>query len=112
FGIKKRRFKILNYAPEYSFTVQSKLVPALGAIHNFIHQVDPNDLAWNIRSTVTERQISAEVDEGLQIGNEEDGELGSTVTTAERRHANARRDTIAEQMWNDYLAYTSSMESI
>ena len=36
FGVLKKRFQILKLGPEYTYSVQVKLVPALAALHNFI----------------------------------------------------------------------------
>jgi hypothetical protein len=44
FGILKRRFHFLLLAPEYDMDIQSKVPPALCALHNFIRHNDPSDI--------------------------------------------------------------------
>ncbi|KAJ3791630.1 hypothetical protein GGU11DRAFT_650832, partial [Lentinula aff. detonsa] len=106
FGIAKRRFRILNGAPEYPFSTQTKIVPALAAIHNFIKSMDPGDQGYRIHSSTLDVQMSQE--SAQMVDTNDDGELGTTVTTAERRQANERRDAIAQAMWNDYITYTAN----
>ncbi|KIK42151.1 hypothetical protein CY34DRAFT_45843, partial [Suillus luteus UH-Slu-Lm8-n1] len=43
FGVVKRRFWLMVAAPKYSLVVQTKLVPALCVLHNFICVHDPDD---------------------------------------------------------------------
>ena len=43
FGVLKRRFRILQLAPEYNIDTQSRLPAALSALHNFIRTQDPDD---------------------------------------------------------------------
>ncbi|KAE9389103.1 hypothetical protein BT96DRAFT_835393, partial [Gymnopus androsaceus JB14] len=110
FGIEKWRFKILNTAPEYPFEAQSKLVPALAAVHNFICSKDPSDIGYGIGGVAAEHQIAQALrDREEDMDEDEEGELGSTVTAVERRRALERRDAIAKEMWDDYVAYTSEM---
>ncbi|KAJ3966100.1 hypothetical protein EV361DRAFT_809602, partial [Lentinula raphanica] len=82
-----------------------KLIPALAAIHNFITSMDPGDQGYKIHGAACEVRISRENAEAQVENANDDGELGSTVTAAERRQANERRDAIAQAMWDDYVAY-------
>jgi hypothetical protein len=68
--------------------------------------MDGDDKGWNIHSVSAERQIARDIAE-QQLDDDEDGELGSSVTAAERRRAQDRRDKIAQAMWNDYVTYTA-----
>ncbi|THU75874.1 hypothetical protein K435DRAFT_706204, partial [Dendrothele bispora CBS 962.96] len=108
FGIGKRRFKILNIAPEYPFKSQMKIPPALSALHNFIHIKDPSDEAEGLNLVSVSRNQTREGQEfGFDIDEEEIGEsqLGGKITSAEKGRANSRRDRIAEEMWQDYQNY-------
>ena len=87
--------------------MQAKIIPALGAIHNFIRQKDCNDNAQGIHSSSAERVIDEEILHRQMDDEDENGDLGTSVTAAERRHANERQDSIAMAMWNDYVAYTT-----
>ena len=44
FGILKCRFVILSHPPEYDMQIQASIPPALGAVHNFIQDHDPNEI--------------------------------------------------------------------
>lgn len=91
FGVLKRRFRILLIGPEYSVEVQAKIPAALCVIHNFIriHDHQEGDLPGE------EEQVNQGAIASNQIveptGIEEDN--GAVV---------ARRDLIAQAMWNDY----------
>lgn len=93
FGILKRRFRILLLAPEYCMDIQARIPPALCAIHNFIRIHDPQDI-----------ENFADVVDGY--GDEAgSGTLAEhAVTQAEKERAGAKRDAIANQMWEDYQA--------
>jgi DDE superfamily endonuclease len=99
FGVLKRRFRILHSPPAYDMDIQSLIPAALAALHNFIRIYDPDD-------------IDTDVDEPIdfRIGPDprDVGELGGNVTPAERVRANARRDTIAASMWEQYQGYLES----
>ncbi|KAF9493224.1 hypothetical protein BDN71DRAFT_1376471, partial [Pleurotus eryngii] len=41
FGVVKRRFQLINTAPEYSLKKQAKMVLVLCVLQNFIHVHDP-----------------------------------------------------------------------
>ena len=43
FGVVKCRFHIMVAAPEYDLPTQTKLVPAICILHNFIQVHNPND---------------------------------------------------------------------
>jgi hypothetical protein len=42
--VLKLQFFILTRPPKYSIHLQAWIPPALGAIHNFIHIHDPNEI--------------------------------------------------------------------
>ena len=99
FGVVKKRFKILVYPPEFSMDIQAQIPPALCAIHNFIREHDRHELTHFDEDTVD-----------LNSGGPQDwGTLMSgTVQAAEKTRADARRDVIAEKMWQDYQAYLAA----
>ncbi|THU91108.1 hypothetical protein K435DRAFT_674767, partial [Dendrothele bispora CBS 962.96] len=107
FGVDKRRFKILNIAPEYPFPVQAKLPAALGAVHNFIRILDPLDEALGINTVFSFHAAHRDnvVGESFLEDDDEQGILGQKVTAAERLRANERRDRIAQEMWDQYQSY-------
>jgi hypothetical protein len=74
---------------------QSRVVPALAALHNFIMDHDNEDLA--------EYRDASDAQRGTYPDPEAFGTLATQITnTAEQRRAEARRDRIAEEMWEDY----------
>jgi hypothetical protein len=83
-------------APEYSLVVQTKLVPALCVLHNFIRVHDPDD---------KEGDEEAEVDTNQAVQQRVE-DFGHTITPAERARAGQKRDNIAEAMWAQYIEYT------
>jgi hypothetical protein len=73
---------------------QARIPAALAAIHNFIRIHDPDELEGFVEAEDMERGFVAQV-----------GELAEGQTrTAEKRRANARRDGIAAEMWEQYQA--------
>jgi hypothetical protein len=72
---------------------QSRLPPALAALHNFIRKHDPDDIA----------EFGDDVDDpqpGTCAAGRDEGQLLQEVPrAAERQRAKERRDRIAQEMW-------------
>ena len=88
----KQHFQILLLAPEYSLQIQARIPAALCAIHNFICIHDPAEgvvLAGD------------DHDNGAPLDNDH---VASAAAAAEVDRPSARRDRIAQEMWEDYLA--------
>jgi hypothetical protein len=94
FGVLKHRFRILLLAPEYSLQVQARIPAALCAIHNFISIHDP---AEDTILTVDDNDNNAPLDD-------HDHEAPAAAAAAEIDTPSAKRDYIAQAMWDDYLA--------
>jgi DDE superfamily endonuclease len=93
FGVIKQHFKILIIPPEYSMDIQARVFPALAAIHNYILEKDPIEIADMLPPS----------DDDVIDRIEDSGRLATEYPRqAEKEDANARRDQIAENMWNDY----------
>jgi hypothetical protein len=93
FGVLKRRFRILIVPPELDMHWQARLPAALAAIHNFIRDQDPTDI-----DDITDPM---DPEPGTRAG-----ELAHGVPrAAERDRATRRRDQIAKEMWDQYVAY-------
>ena len=93
FGVIKRRFKILIIPPEYSMDIQARVFPTLAAIHNYILEKDPIEIA----------DMLPPADDNIIDRIEDSGRLAMEYPRrAEKEDANVRRDQIAEDMWNDY----------
>jgi hypothetical protein len=93
FGVLKRRFSILIQPPEYSMDIQARIPPALGAVHNFICDHDPNK--------ILDFEEAFDPEPGL-YGDLSDG----PARRAEIVRATSRRDRIASSMWRSYQALT------
>jgi hypothetical protein len=108
FRVFKRRFALMEAAPEYSSETQSQFIPALGGIHNFIRIHDPSDHTlqqWRREEPSTTRDALAnnsESESSVQLHEIQPDNLGFEVTCEERDRAAAQRDIIAEQIWDDY----------
>jgi hypothetical protein len=89
FGVLKSRFAILTHRPHYDLDTQARLAPALGTIHNFIRDHDPDEIN--------------DLLEDLEAQPREYGHLADgPARAAERGQANDRRDAIAQSMWEQY----------
>jgi len=89
FGVLKRRFRILLLAPEYSLEIQARIPAALCAIHNFI------------RTYETDEDLTATNSDDY-IPNDHD-RVASVAVAADLDVPSAKRDLIAQQMWDDYI---------
>jgi DDE superfamily endonuclease len=90
FGVLKRRFKILVYPPELSMNLQARIPAALAAIHNFIRDIDPDDL--------NDFDETQDIQPGWRSGILANG----FPDQGERNRTNDRRDHIANDMWAQY----------
>jgi DDE superfamily endonuclease len=100
FGVMKAKWDILTRAPEYDMDIQARIPPALAAIHNFILKHD--DVEW-------EAILAAGANDpnpGTR-NNDPDMDFGTLAagpaTDAEKTRSEARRDAIAQAMWESYL---------
>ncbi|KAH7914844.1 hypothetical protein BJ138DRAFT_297641 [Hygrophoropsis aurantiaca] len=95
FYMLKKRFRILEIAPEYSMDIQVRIPPAMVVLHNIIRTYDPGDVDnFDMPDLVNGDEWDSNWD-----GEDEDGEDDETEAETE---ANVRRDQIAAQMWADY----------
>jgi hypothetical protein len=100
-GVLKCRFGILSQTPSYDMDIQACIPPALCAIHNFILRHDPEDI----------NDFDTNADD-FQPGNHSEGDLAIGHPNCEtRERANARRDAIAQRMWDDYMVLLATRES-
>ena len=85
-------FKSLIILPEYSRDVQAQLFPTLAAVHNFILEWDPVEIAY----------IFPPSDDNINIIEDIGWLTTEYLRWAEKEEANVRCDQIMEDMWNDY----------
>ena len=97
FSVLKRRFWILQLAPEYSFDVQARIPAALCAMHNFIVRFDPLD--------------DEPMHGNTPIDHDHDDHHSDNVDFPEmgpETDASIKRNQIAEGMWQSYLSYCAA----
>ena len=101
FGVLKSRFRILVYPPQFDMETQTRLPPALAALHNFIRKHDPDDIA--------DFDDSEDPQPGTRVeGLDAEGQLADGLPgAAERQQSNRRRDRIAQELWTQYQAELS-----
>ena len=75
--------------------IQVRIPPALCAIHNFIRRYDPDEISF----------FDDDIDD-FQPGCHAEGHLATEPPNRQvREQASTKRDQIAQQMWEDYLAF-------
>ena len=79
-------------APEYSLEIQARIPAALAAIHTFISIHNPHD-----------QPISSSSSDGAVWMYDDTDNDGNTFMGAGNEDVDERRDTIAQEMWMDYL---------
>lgn len=79
-------------------TVQAKVPPALAASHNFIMDYDPG----NINEYLEDNENDLDPNPGEPLENEFGRLATGAVTCAEKNRATAKKDSIAQAMWDDY----------
>jgi hypothetical protein len=96
FGILKRRFRILIIPPEYDMGIQARIPAALCALHNFIRHHDPSDIEdYSETDNIPGSHANTAI-----------GDLATrAINGAERDRAHLKRDQIAKEMWDSYLAF-------
>lgn len=95
FGVIKRRFRILQTAPEHPMRTQVGLIYALTALNNFIHHHN-NGISDDIDNEITSEEASNDVEDK----DEEDE--SSNHLEKDSKFINAKREDIATQMWIQY----------
>lgn len=96
-----RRFRVLIARPEMGYEHQALMVGAAGALHNFLRIHEPinhleEDEEYDVEGNPFVARAGGDEDE-------EDDVPVCAVDDAEKTRADARRDRIAQAMWNEYL---------
>jgi hypothetical protein len=83
-------------APEYSLETQTKIVPALCVLHNFICVYNPTEnVGLEELSTQAPRRNPADFNH-------------RGVSAQEKARANSKRDDIAKEMWRQYQEHVNN----
>ena len=96
FGVLKRRFRILQMGSGYRYPVQAQIPAALCAIHNFIRIHDSGEEEAEEEEEEEEDGMDQQYDAGdlfVRQGESQRAETDAVV---------ARRNNIAERMWQEY----------
>lgn len=112
FGALKARFPILTTAPPYPLQTQVKLVVAACGIHNYIRREKPDDWLFKMYEQdsllqVEESSPPSEMDQ--QMMHAENSTLDVPFDDEQLEYSLQLRDTIATEMWNDYINDISSL---
>lgn len=99
FGILKKKWGILTCPPQFLMSIQARVPPAMCALHNFILAHNPDDVDNYLTGN---ENNDADPNPG-QMRDNNFGMLANTaVSPEEKACAEAKRDRIAEEMWNNY----------
>ena len=90
FGVLKKRFRVLDAKPFWSFETQVKVVLAYCVVHNHIMGVEPNDHIMEDAMNQVESSDPRQETQSRQESIEDSGLW------------NAKRDEICQAMWSDY----------
>lgn len=98
FGILKSKFRILRDVPSFDVPIAASIVISLCAFTNFIKTYDPDDEDYG--------DDAEEAGSDPTAGSTEvdPAELTLGISPAETQRAEARRDNIAQAMWDSYQA--------
>lgn len=95
FGVLKRKFRILQIAPEYNMSLQVRIPLALAALHNFIREYEPEDDEGEDGDDVIHNPQPV----GGTVEGDDDEAEGNDGTD----QRDERRDQIARDMWTQYV---------
>ena len=90
-GITKEKFPILATMMEFKFSSQRDIVLCCLLLHNFIRKTNMYDEGFDYQANADEEEEEQEEGENLAAEEAVDGILV--------------RDTIANEMWEQYVAY-------
>ena len=90
FGVLKKRFRVLDAEPFWSFETQVKVVLACCMVHNHIMGVESND------------QIMEDVMNQVESSDPQQETQSHRESIEDTRLWNAKRDEICQGMWSDY----------
>lgn len=88
----------MRTAPEYPMHIQARIPAALAAIHNFIHIHDPNDDIFRIARDLERARSYEEPTAPPEY-------FSTYISPQEKQRAEAKRDQIAQQCWDQYQQY-------
>ena len=90
FGVLKKRFRVLDVEPFWSFETQVKVVLACCVVHNHIMRVEPND------------HIMEDAMNQVESSDPQQARQSHWESIEDSRSWNAKKDEICQAMWADY----------
>lgn len=103
----KKHWAILVCPPHFDMGVQVKIPPGLAALHNFIMDVDPNDIDHCLSGN---HDNDHDPNQGIMIEWEFGNLAEGCITNAEKARANRLCDRIAQEMWDSYQSALRNVE--
>ena len=103
FGVLKCRFRILQMGSGYHYSVQAQIPAALCAIHNFIRIHDGEE----------DKEDEEDEEEDIVVQQNNAGDLYVRQGEGQRAENDAvvaRRNNIAQKMWEEYQAYLQTRQ--
>jgi hypothetical protein len=110
FGVAKKRILVIAQGTRFDTEKQSQVLLAFAAIFNFLVMHDPQNTNFNFDPDASDELVWRNFDTatGLMsndIGDE--GEMPGAPSTQETRKAETWRDSIAQNVWDQYVEYQS-----
>ncbi|KAJ7970260.1 DDE_4 domain-containing protein [Quillaja saponaria] len=105
-GALKARFPILMSAPPYPLQTQVKLVVATCALHNYIRKEKPDDWIFRMyeQDSLLQTEESLPPIEVEQPTMQVETQSSNISFDSEQLELDSQfRDSIADEMWNDYI---------
>ncbi|KAL5728327.1 hypothetical protein ACHQM5_001425 [Ranunculus cassubicifolius] len=116
FGVLKNRWKILDDSePFFSYDTQVEVVLACCILHNYIKEVDPNDIIF----AQVEKEMEAQAAMEAQVEQEMESQGSQKKIIKKVKHTQreksrenqkwkAFREKLAEDMWRNYQRHNSA----
>ena len=108
FGILKRRFKILSKQAEFSIQTQINIVVVTTALYNFIasnERIEDLDAEDRREAELQRQQQSQSSRRATKTFETPEEEATPASLKQESETMKARRDELAQRMWDDYIVY-------
>jgi hypothetical protein len=111
FGVAKKRFLVFAQGTHFNTEKQSRVLLAFAAIFNFLVMHDPKNADFNLNPDSSDELVWRNFDTATGLRADDIGDEGvmpGAPSTQETREAEAWRDGIAQDMWDQYLEYQST----
>jgi len=102
FGVLKKRFPILKNQLEFPYNIQVRLIKVLCCLHNIIRLTDGDDIydeEWEKDQRLEDLECEDHDDEFEPVRSKR-------VTAKQYTAAQRMRDSIAQQMWIQYMQHS------